>query len=328
MCGERGGEGRRVLWSTDRDCQTLLTASRGSLTVDDHQAVSSLASQFLLVTSRRNRAGVEGTFRRMEARKVGSWLRWPETAGPVAATLVLLHHAGGGASAYAQWSALMPPSVQCCIVQLPGRENRLKEAPFREMVELLDILDPELNPHLVTPYYVFGHSMGARIAFALAHRWRRSGTDLPRRLFLSATPAPAVSDWLKVHEMSDAALVEHIARLGGLPQDLLDHSGLIATLLPTIRADLRLAERATLVFDAPLECSISAFAGSDDPIAGPERIRPWGRETTREFTLRTITGGHFFIRDRLSEVVLAVVEDMAGDLSLSERGMAVQEWQQ
>lgn len=79
----------------------------------------------------------------------------------------------------------MPAEIEICPVQLPGREGRMGEKPFRHITPLLDALTEVLRPELDRPFAFFGHSMGAAIAYKLAHRWLRDLGETPEHLLVS-----------------------------------------------------------------------------------------------------------------------------------------------
>ncbi|MGA8518751.1 MAG: alpha/beta fold hydrolase, partial [Pseudonocardiaceae bacterium] len=86
--------------------------------------------------------------------------------------LICLPAAGGGASRYRDWPAHLPDGVEVVSVQLPGRENRFDEQPIDSMDQLVGSLLDGLAGNLIAPFALFGHSMGALIAFELARRLR------------------------------------------------------------------------------------------------------------------------------------------------------------
>src|SRR5215472_1072852 len=68
----------------------------------------------------------------------------------------------------------MPPEVELCAVQLPGRETRLREKPFVRLPPLVRAVRESLRPYLHKPFAFFGHSMGALTSFELARELRRT----------------------------------------------------------------------------------------------------------------------------------------------------------
>jgi surfactin synthase thioesterase subunit len=121
--------------------------------------------------------------------------------------LFCLPHAGGGATAFRSWTAELPAFVQLCPVQLPGRETRLSEALCTHMDPLVEAMDRELRPWLDIPYAVFGHSMGALLAFEWVRKLQRERSSLPAWLFLSGRRAPdTLGDAALPDELSDREL--------------------------------------------------------------------------------------------------------------------------
>jgi medium-chain acyl-[acyl-carrier-protein] hydrolase len=80
--------------------------------------------------------------------------------------LFCIPHAGGGASAFRGWRESLLPEVEATVIQLPGREARFRERPYREMHHLVEDLAasvlPWLNPG--QPFAFFGNSLGGLIA--------------------------------------------------------------------------------------------------------------------------------------------------------------------
>src|ERR671919_747384 len=74
-------------------------------------------------------------------------------------------YAGGAASIFRTWPSGLPGSIDVAAVQLPGRETRLAEPPVRRLDALVAAMAPALEPFLDRPFALFGHSMGALIAF-------------------------------------------------------------------------------------------------------------------------------------------------------------------
>ncbi|WP_181784834.1 thioesterase II family protein, partial [Pseudonocardia pini] len=109
------------------------------------------------------------------------WLRTPRPVPEAAVRLVCLPHAGGAASAYRPWLAVAPADVELTLVQYPGRQDRIREEPWRDAVAMARAIVEELRGE-TRPLVLFGHSLGGTIAFEVARRLRRP----PVRLVVSA----------------------------------------------------------------------------------------------------------------------------------------------
>src|SRR5579863_10285259 len=105
------------------------------------------------------------------AAKQGDWFPSLEAASSAGLRLFCFPFAGGGASFFRGWRAVLGPGIQVAAAALPGREARSAEAPIDSFDALVDALAAALRPHLSgRPFAFFGHSMGAPLAFELARR--------------------------------------------------------------------------------------------------------------------------------------------------------------
>ena len=208
-------------------------------------------------------------------------------------------YAGSGASGYAGWQSHLDPGIQVMPVQLPGREGRMGEPRFTDLPSLIVDLDRELGPELESPYVLFGHSMGALIAFALAQRRLARGATLPKALILSAYRAPHLqAPQLASPDAPEGELIESLVRLGGIPQILLDHPDWLSALLPVARDDLLLCSGPGPEVCERLPLPLYAFAGLHDALVTPAEVEEWSRYASTHFSLRTLPGGHFYIREQ------------------------------
>ena len=237
--------------------------------------------------------------------------------------LFCLPYAGGAASVYRSWAEMLPADVEVCPVQLPGRGSRFREAPFRKVADLVPALAEGLLPLLDLPFALFGHSMGAVVAFELARELRRRGADAPVLLALSGHQAPLRPDAEPPFaHLPDAEFLEEVRRrYDGIPPEVLAEEELLQLLLPVLRADIQVLETYAYVKEPPLECPISCFGGEDDPHVSLADLDAWRDETCGPLQVRTFPGGHFFVDSARAEVLHALSRDLA-PLSSSGTGPA------
>jgi medium-chain acyl-[acyl-carrier-protein] hydrolase len=223
-------------------------------------------------------------------------------------------YAGGSSVVYHNWAKSLPEFVDVIPVQLPGRGMRLNTAPLTRMDGLTEQLSPVLAEYFDRPFYFFGHSMGALIAFELAHALRiRYGVE-PEALFVSGRQPPSVPEReTEIHRLPKDQFVARLRLLNGTHPDLLEDEEILELFLPILRADFELVHTYSLRSRVKLKCPIQAFGGSRDPEASEEIIRQWRDFTSGPFSMEIFDGDHFFIHQQRNQL-LACLSRALSDL--------------
>lgn len=204
---------------------------------------------------------------------------------------------------YARWRRLLPSWIDVRPVEWPGRGARIDEPLIADPHVLAAKLAGELGGRLDGPYALFGHSLGAVIAFELAHGLLDRGAAAPAVLFASGAEAPAVRDGSKWREaLSDDALMQELRNLQGTPDEALSNAELMRSALPVLRADFLMCGAYVYRPRRPLPCPVHVFAGADDETRC-EALETWRRETSASFTLDMLPGHHFFIHTQQAELI-------------------------
>ncbi|WP_338674696.1 alpha/beta fold hydrolase [Streptomyces sp. SCSIO 30461] len=240
------------------------------------------------------------------------WLRRFHPAEPGALRLFCFPHAGGNASYYFPFSAMLAPGTEMLAVQYPGRQERFNEPCIESMTELADVIAAELADWTHEPFAFFGHSMGATLAFEVACRLRAEGAEVSA-LFVSGRRAPSIPAPGSVHLATDEQLIADMKLLGGTDTRMLDNPDLLAAILPAVRSDYVATETYRYRGAPRLDCPITAFIGDVDPRVDAAMARAWADHTTGPFRLRVLSGGHFFLVPHLGTLVEAITTSVAGE---------------
>ena len=228
------------------------------------------------------------------------------------ATLRLLcfPYAGGSSLIYREWQKALPANIDVCAIQLPGRGHRLSEPAFTNLHELVKVAAEPLLSILDRPYAMFGHSMGAMIAFELAHLLREKHGLEPAHLFVSSRRAPHLPTERVTYNLPEAEFVSEINQLNGTPREVLEHPELMELLLPLLRADFELIQTYKYVPKAPLHCPVTVIGGSEDDEVSDDKLTGWREHTTGEFSLRIVPGDHFFINTARPQVLELIARSL------------------
>lgn len=209
--------------------------------------------------------------------------------------LVVFHHAAGSSSTYFGLGRHMPPGCELLLLDLPGRGKRHRDPPYHNMQDIVASAVRDIEPFLDRPLALFGHSLGAVIAFETAHVLQARGCA-PFWLGVSARQGPGlVTPQRKLQEMSDQALLNELAGLGGMPARFLDAPDFLEIVLRNARADFTAIDTYRARPERPrLDVALTGYAGRQDPWAPPAMMECWADETLCDFTLQQFEGGHFY----------------------------------
>jgi surfactin synthase thioesterase subunit len=235
---------------------------------------------------------------------------------PSTLSLLCLPCAGASATMYLRWRRLLPRWVEVVPVELPGRGGRLAEAFADDFEVLVERLCIEQAAVLQQPYALFGHSMGALLAHAMARRQQAQGGPLPAALVISASPAPSRRDTARFAALTDdESLVAELRRQGGTPDEVFVSPELMRLTLDILAADYRLCSGFRYRPAPALRLPVHALAGRHDSIAA-EHVAAWAEETAGHFTLDRFDGGHFFIRQHEPQVLDLLAARLAASLAV------------
>ena len=247
----------------------------------------------------------------MDAMTLDRWIPFRNEGSAVRCRLFCFPHAAGNAAFYRPLRRLMPPEVDFCPVELPGRAARLNEPPFTSMSALMERLDHALQPLMGVPFGFFGHSVGACMAFEAARQLRSVDGRIAVHVFVSGrgSPKSASADFPQARSPSDRDLLAILGRFGGTPAAVMQRPELIAALLPALRADLALVAEYAADPEDRMTCPITAYAGADD-VAHSGSLQSWSDFTRGKFRTCIFPGGHFYFSPAAAALAKEIIQDL------------------
>ena len=202
---------------------------------------------------------------------------------PERPTLFCFPFAGGGASAYNSWIQKMQGKITVCPIQLPGREERIMEKPYSNMVDMLDELEETIWESIKGSYAFWGHSMGGKIAYELERRMEKRGKTA-QCFLVSGSRIPSIPEPNPIYHLPDDEFKKALGRFEGTPKEILENPELMDR--------------------------VNAFRGNNfrrkDREADEKAMKKWRKYTERAFHCHMFEGGHFYIREQ-EEAVLSEV---------------------
>jgi surfactin synthase thioesterase subunit len=221
---------------------------------------------------------------------------------------VVFPHAGAAAAGYRSLAAALAAGGDTYIVQYPQRAERLRE-PAPETVHDLALGLFESGPwNGVAPLRLFGHSMGAIVAFEFA-RIAESRNVAVERLWVSAGPAPSAIAGMPQLPTTDDALLADIADLGATDPELLADDEFAELITAAVRADYQAINRYACAPGVRIRADVCVLGARDDDRVDAEALRLWENHTTGAFELFLYDGGHFYLNEHIDAVAAQVNAD-------------------
>jgi surfactin synthase thioesterase subunit len=221
---------------------------------------------------------------------------------------VVFPHAGAAAAGYRGLAAALAAAGDTYIVQYPRRAERLRE-PAPETVHDLALGLFEAGPwNEVAPLRLFGHSMGAIVAFEFA-RIAESRNVGVERLWVSAGPAPSAIAGMPQLPTTDDALLADIADLGATDPDLLADEEFAELITTAVRADYEALNRYACPSGVRIRADVCVLGARDDDRVDAEALRLWETHTAGAFELFLYDGGHFYLNEHIDAVAAQVNAD-------------------
>lgn len=236
------------------------------------------------------------------------WIRRYHPADDSAVRLLCLPHAGGSASFFFPVSRALSPRIEVLAAQYPGRQDRRLEPCLESIAELADRLLPLLVDEWDDkPLALFGHSMGALLAFELAGLLEQQAGIVPVMLFASGRRAPSrLRPEDDVHMLGDEALLSDIKQLAGTDSRVLGDDEVLRMVLPAIRSDYRITELYRPERVHRVSCPVMALVGDNDPKAELDDAHAWQDHTSGAFTMEVFPGGHFYLTEQAPRLITRI----------------------
>ncbi|QHC22573.1 thioesterase II family protein [Streptomyces sp. GS7] len=241
----------------------------------------------------------------------------PRPVPDPALRVFLLHHAAGSHLAYTDWVAHFPDDWEVCLFEAPGRGRVAPLPPLRTAADLAGFFIEATTGLLDTPFVLFGHSMGALVAYETAAQLGTRGLPQPRWLGVSACEAPydAIpgegAGGEALHRMPAGRLRAALRALGGMPETVLADDDVWALFEARVRADFSVVETwEPRTAASEIRPPLSLFGGRDDPVVHRDDLLEWADGAEVHLGQHFFPGGHFYFEGQSALVVGQLVRDI------------------
>lgn len=201
------------------------------------------------------------------------------------------------------------PGINLRVQPLPGRGSLISQPCISCIEEMVDYLFQQIKDNLYQPYALFGHSMGAFIAYMLCRKIYNEGLSMPKALILSGRKAPSIHEDEPKHKMPDVQFRKMLQELGGIPDAVRQDEEIMALFEPIIRADFELIETYSYQQQNPMDIPVHLFLGRDDNVSSGQ-AEAWQNETIHPLNITYFKGGHFYFKEDFSLLAQKITAEL------------------
>lgn len=226
----------------------------------------------------------------------------------ISPVIILLHGAGSSSAMYSTWVTRLRSFATVVAPNFPRRAMNMQEDSASHIYDIVNLVAKEISRlDGCRPVIIFGHSMGAVVAFELARMLDVLGHSI-KGLILAASRAPhdlnnCVMEW---HLLPDEDLINRLKELGGTPDEVWQETELHQLILPVVRSDfkiLSLYRPDAESIRSSLGVDVQILGGSDDPIVSHSNLQRWAEILDDNVDVSVFCGNHFFIFEHADKII-------------------------
>jgi surfactin synthase thioesterase subunit len=251
------------------------------------------------------------------------WIVTPRPNPKAAIRLICIPPAGGGMSSFRGWSERLG-IAEVGLVELPGRGSRLREPVVGSVTAAADGLVDAIVRGPAAPAALFGHGLGATIAFEAARRLEVRSWPMIA-LFVSGRRAPSLPpSGPGLSRLPLEQLIEEAQRRSDLiPLDAALDRDSIRLLMPGVRADFEMLDGYVYQPGTQLRCPIVACGAASDPDASRNDLSAWRAETSARFSLHLVAGDATYLQREREAVTALIANQLSVLVSALARWSAI-----
>lgn len=217
--------------------------------------------------------------------------------------LYCIPYSGGSASVYYKWRKSLNSQITLIPLEMAGRGSRIKESFY----ETIDDAAQDLSQRIVADlapgeeYAIFGHSMGALVAFETYFALMEKINIEPQHIFFSGRKAPQ-DEVIKTdfYKLPEEEFMHKVIRYGGNTEEILGNESLMRLFVPILRNDFRLAEIYTFTpKERLIGCDYTVLSGTEDYSVQIAELSLWSVFATKNVNYAYLPGSHFFITENV-----------------------------
>jgi len=220
--------------------------------------------------------------------------------------LIVFPHAGGFSNFYDFMKSYPFENVdEVYLYEYPGRGKKFHMPMGKSIHQLARTAALELADIIGTETYaLFGHSMGAFVAFETSVYLQRILRRKAELLIVSGQQQPYDYSGVGIDFHEESAVIDYLKEMGGTDELIFSSQEAREFFLPMIQNDLIMAENYTFsLSEKEKRCkNVAVFYGREDNELTEENTSGWKSAGERYLGKHIFQGGHFYMNEEKNKL--------------------------
>ena len=228
--------------------------------------------------------------------------------------LICFPFAGSGASLFYPWVSSLSSKFEIWAFQAPGHEELMDQELISDLGQMKKYIHQKVLPILKPPFILFGHSLGAVLAYELSKELQTKNL-IPATLIVSGRQPPHLkSKKASISHLKNEDFINEVFQFNGIPRELLNSNEFLEMAIPILRADFQLAENYQIQIEEKIKCPIKVIGTTLDQWIDLHEISQWSNATENSCEISIFEGDHFHLKQNPKVITNYLNEDLRSGL--------------
>lgn len=213
--------------------------------------------------------------------------------------LFCISHAGGSSFSYLPWQKMVPNGIELHPLDISGHGMKLNKRLNKNIYENASELANDISKSITKneEYAIFGHSLGAILAYEVYIELKKMNANLPIHIFFSGRENPCRAYNVLLNELSDEQFIAEISDcFNDDVEEIMENEELKNIFFPILRNDFEMIENYKFK-EVVVDCNISIMNGKQDKTISLLDEIAWRKLTNKKCFFSDYYGGHFYLYD-------------------------------
>lgn len=205
-------------------------------------------------------------------------------------------YAGGSSIVYSSWKDKVRSDIEVIPLEYSGHGRRIMEALYLNMNEVAEDMCKIIEDNIRGEYVIYGHSMGAFVAFETAYKLSKKDCIQPQKIMIAGVRPPhLLYKDKKYTKLLKNDFMKAIYDMGEIPEEIYENEESYELYYEILFNDFKIIEEYRHDNNCGLlKIPMIILTGDNDKEAPEACLAEWANYAGSYSCLKVLQGNHFF----------------------------------